>query len=257
MKSKKMKRKTAILFLGTIIVFALGYFLVGSSAQAQKNVLAERDNEINEYERNDDKGYYIDDSNVTSLPVEPIVVQQPASLPGNLIPWYISRAAGISSYVLMFLIIVMGEGMTSGFTYKFATPVNAWLSHKYLGISFGITVIVHMLSLLFDKFIGFGLGDLFVPFHSSYHQFLVSLGIFSFYILMVVILSSIFIRLQKPFLWRKIHYLVYPMFIIAFIHGLFLGTDSKLFILQMIYGVTGFVFIILILHRWKFNISRK
>ena len=86
-------------------------------------------------------------------------------------PWYLSRAAAIVAYILMFVMIVLGEGLTTGFAYKVINPVKAWVIHKYIGIALGLAVLFHILSLLFDTFINFSAPDLFIPFVSSYHPF--------------------------------------------------------------------------------------
>jgi predicted ferric reductase len=222
----------------------------------QGQLFSHHDDDLNEHENTENEGPYSGDSSLNSLTTDQATQQQSSSA-GSLMPWYTSRAAGIASYLLMFIIIFMGEGMTSGFAYQFASPVRIWLTHKYLGISLGITIIIHMLSLLMDKFIGFNIGDILIPFYSSYQPFLLNLGIFAFYILIIVLISSIFIRLEKPYLWRKIHYFVYPMFLLALIHGLFLGSDSKLPAIQIMYGATGLIFALLMTHRFKFHLSRK
>ena len=73
----------------------------------------------------------------------------------NNLPWYITRAAAITAYILLFLQIVMGESMASGVAYKFITPPRAWLVHKYLGISFAVALLTHIGSLLFDNLLPF------------------------------------------------------------------------------------------------------
>ena len=163
----------------------------------------------------------------------------------NPIPWYVSRAAAITAYILMFLMIVMGEGLTVGYTYRFLNPITAWVIHKYLGIALGISILVHVFSLLFDKFINFGALELFIPFYSSYQTLYLSLGIIAFYVLAAIIITSLPIRERTPFFWQNIHYFTYPFFIFAFIHGLFIGTDSATLLMKMLYWTTGLLFAVL------------
>lgn len=173
------------------------------------------------------------------------------------LPWYISRASAISAYLIMFLVIVWGMGMTIGYTYRIANPVKAWIIHKYISISLGIMVSVHIFSLLFDKFINFELGDILIPFASSFKAVYLSLGIISFYILLAVILSSLLLRIKSPRFWRGLHYSVYPLFAISLTHGLFIGTDSSVPAMKAVYWVTGTIFALLFLYRFFLYYFKK
>jgi predicted ferric reductase len=168
-------------------------------------------------------------------------------------PWYIARAAGIASYILMFLVIILGTGMTTGYIYKYINPVKAWVIHKYLSISLSFTLLAHIISLTFDRFINFSWLDVLIPFSSTFKPLFLSFGIFGFYTLIVIIVSSLLFRIKYKKTWRGIHYAVYPLFIFSFIHGTFIGTDSKTIGMQIIYWGTGLVFLGLILYRFLFK----
>jgi len=169
------------------------------------------------------------------------------------LPWYISRASAIAAYILTFLIIFIGTGMTTGFIYKFINPVRAWVVHKYLGIAMLVTVILHPFSLLFDKFMNFNLTDILIPFISSFKPVFLSLGIIGFYFLLVIILTSLFARLGYPHFWRAVHYLTYLFFVLSLFHGILLGTDTKFLAMQILYGVTGFGFLGLMIYRFVYG----
>jgi predicted ferric reductase len=165
------------------------------------------------------------------------------------LPWYLSRASAIAAYILTFLIIFLGTGMTTGFIYKYINPVRAWVVHKYLGIAMLVTVIIHPFSLLFDEFINFELADILVPFVSSYKPVVLSLGIIASYFLLIIMLTSLFARLKHPYFWRLVHYLTYLFFILALLHGVFLGTDTQFLAMQIVYWLTGLAFLILVIYR--------
>lgn len=168
---------------------------------------------------------------------------------GNL-PWYITRAAAITAFVLMFFVIFWGTGMTTGYIYRFSNPVEAWVVHKYISIGMGVMVLVHMVSLLFDKYMNFSLWQLFVPYASAFKPIYLSLGIIGFYLLVLIIFSSLLARLSWPKFWRGMHYLVYPLFIISLVHGLYTGSDSGSVALQSVYWVTGSSFLLLVAYRF-------
>lgn len=168
------------------------------------------------------------------------------------IPWFITRSAGITSYILMFLIVFIGTGMTTGYIYKYINPVKTWMIHKYLSLALGVTLLTHMFSLLLDKSSGLGFKDIFIPFTANYNSFYLSLGIFGFYILLLIIFTSLWFRLKYKKTWRSIHYFVYALFVFSLIHGFFMGSDSSTIIMRIIYTVTGATFLLLLFYRFIF-----
>lgn len=172
------------------------------------------------------------------------------------LPWYITRASAITAYLLMFVIIVIGTGMTTGFIYNLINPVEAWSIHKSLSLSLGVTVLLHISSLLFDKYINFRLIDILVPFASKVMPLYVALGVFAFYLLLIIIFTSLLIRLRVPYLWRKLHYLVYLLFALSTLHGLLTGSDSKTLTMKIIYLTAGAIFVLIIGYRSVFHYVR-
>jgi len=169
--------------------------------------------------------------------------------PATSLPWFLSRAAALAAFVLMFLLIVLGEGMTTGYVYKYISPVRAWLIHKYLGIALAAAILVHVLSLLFDTYMNFSAFQLFVPFAAAYRPLFMSAGIIAFYILAVIVATSLLVRLRLPYFWRYLHYYVYPFFIFGFIHGVFTGTDTNTVLMQATYWTSGIIFLLLLYYR--------
>ena len=168
------------------------------------------------------------------------------------LPWYISRASALAAYLLMFAIIVWGMGLTTGFTYKITNPVKAWGIHKYMSISFGVLVLVHIISLLFDKYVSFGIGDILLPFVGNYKEPYLAFGVIGFYLLVIIIFSSLLVRIKYQAFWRVAHYLVYPLFVVSLIHGLFIGTDTQAVAVQTMYWITGIIFVFILFYRFVF-----
>lgn len=169
------------------------------------------------------------------------------------LPWYITRAAGNTAYFLMFLVVMLGSGLTTGHIYKYINPVKAWVIHKYLSLALGIMILTHIIAQLFDKLAGFGLLDILIPFFSNFEPIFLSLGIIGFYLLLLIIFSSLFFRLKYHKIWRGLHYATYFLFIISLIHGFFIGTDSGTIGMQIIYYSTGLIFLRLLFYRFIFK----
>lgn len=190
---------------------------------------------------------------------DPVTITAPTSSAATTtsLPWYITRAAALSAYILMFLVIILGTGMTTGYVYKYSNPVQTWIIHKYLSIALGLTLLLHISSLLFDKFINFSWADILIPFSSNFKPLFLSLGIFGFYLILIIIFSSLFYRLKYQRAWRGIHYATYPLFIFSFVHGVFIGTDTPTPVMQVVYGVTGLVFSGLLIYRFLIYVLKK
>ena len=86
---------------------------------------------------------------------------------------------------------------------------------------------VHGISLVFDKFLKFTIADVFIPFSSYFETNMVALGVISFYVMLLLILTSYFRRLMSHKIWRISHFLNIALYVIVIIHALNLGTDLK------------------------------
>lgn len=175
----------------------------------------------------------------------------------NLWPWYITRASGLVAYILLFFLVASGIGIKTSWIFKFISPTFAWLNHRYLGIALSASVVTHLVSLLLDTYLKFSVVDVFIPFASNFKSLFLSAGIIGLYILLVVMFSSILTINKFPKAWRLLHYLTYPLFVVLFIHGYFIGTDTKFIIIKLIYLVTGVIVAWLSLYRLYFFYKQK
>lgn len=172
-------------------------------------------------------------------------------------PWYFARSSGLVSYFLLFLLVLSGVGIKTSQSFKILSPTFAWLNHRYLGIALSFFVFVHLISLLLDGFLKFTIADILIPFASAFKPIFLSLGIIGFYLLLLVIISSIFTIHKFPKAWRLLHYLPYPMFIILFIHGYFIGTDTSAPAILAMYLTTGIIAAAVTLYRLYFFFKQR
>lgn len=172
-------------------------------------------------------------------------------------PWYIARATGLEGYLLLFFITVLGIGLYTQFIFPVFRSENVMVFHKYLSMLTFVVLIVHIVALLFDTFIHFKAYEVLVPFLSHYKNAYVSIGIFAFYLFVVILLTSIFLRDIYPRFWRKLHYIAYPLFILSFIHGVFIGTDTVSSLMQAVYWATGVIGVALIGYRIAYPYLQK
>ena len=90
--------------------------------------------------------------------------------------WYFARSAGLVAYLLLSASVILGVLMSAraSFTWpRFAVEEV----HRFLAILTGIFVTLHGASLLLDRVVPIGLGQMLVPFTSPYRPFAVGLGV--------------------------------------------------------------------------------
>jgi len=165
----------------------------------------------------------------------PSVAQKFISRTQSSWPWFLARSSGLVAAIALVLLMLSGIGQITGDTFRFLAPLTAWASHRALGITFGVAVLVHMGSLLFDTFVPFTILQLLVPWLSDYKpvtlagiqlgSLYVALGVLTFYGVAVVIISSLLWVEKKPYTWKWMHLLSYILAVFIFIHALYLGTD--------------------------------
>lgn len=174
--------------------------------------------------------------------------------------WYVTRAAGITAYLLLFL------SMMSGILYKL--PANSASFNKYLlqihestgwlGLLFGMT---HGLVLLFEKnYTNYTIINILIPFTTKQQVLSLSLGILAFYGILTLIISTDFLKKLGKKTWKSIHFLSFPTFFLALMHGILMGSDTNNIVMILLYSITGIAILSLTIMRlWiaKYNNKTK
>jgi predicted ferric reductase len=105
-------------------------------------------------------------------------------------------------------------------------PINIFRIHNWTAYLVLLLIVLHPAVLLFRGSTHFAFKDVLFPTQSPVQPTLNTVGAASLYVLLIVILTSIMrLRITRP-LWRKLHYLVFPAFVLMFIHSVF--TDPLL-----------------------------
>jgi len=173
--------------------------------------------------------------------------------------WYITRAAGLVAAISLVALMLSGIGLITGYTFKLLEPLTAWATHRALGFLFGISVLVHIVALLFDHYVPFSIAQVLLPFASNYRNttiaghhvgsLYVALGIFALYGIIAVIISSLLWIDKKPYTWKIFHFLSYLVMIFTFFHALYLGTDLAHGIFRGLWIIFGISVAVVILYR--------
>jgi sulfoxide reductase heme-binding subunit YedZ len=116
-------------------------------------------------------------------------------------------------------------------------------------------ITFHIFILMGDQYMSPGFKDLLVPMSGAYRPFWTALGIISFYVLLLITLSSLLRRFIGQKVWRSIHMLSFVLFYVILYHGIKAGTDSANLWVQIMYVFTGAAVTGLFL--WRFLLAGK
>ena len=140
--------------------------------------------------------------------------------------WYLARSAGMRGAVLMVGALVLGVLAATRALKEIDRP--AWLValHRWFSVLTAIAVVTHLVALVADSYVHFGLAELLVPGTSSWRPLAVSLGVIALYLFVVVHVSSLAMKRLPKVWWRRLHMLSYLSVWTALMHAGTAGTDT-------------------------------
>lgn len=150
--------------------------------------------------------------------------------------WIAIRATGLTGYFLLTISLLMGI-----YSHIPRKKGSILAFHQIIGQVALLFIAVHAYLLIFDNYEPYSVTALLIPFTASYEPILSGLGTVAAYLLLIVIVTSDFMKKVGRSVWKKTHYLVFPLWFLSAIHGLFLGTDSDSLWAVALYGGTVLV----------------
>ncbi len=141
----------------------------------------------------------------------------------------LSAYAGLAAVALATLNLLIGLSMAVRYS-----PVKYW-PHRHFNLFYAhritayatITLtLIHPIILLFVRRVPFRVLDIVLPIRSPLQPVQNTLGAIALYVLIIVVVTSLYrLRIGRKW-WKRTHLLVYPAAVLLFIHGVF--TDSEL-----------------------------
>lgn len=140
--------------------------------------------------------------------------------------WAISRASGIVSLLLFTGTVVLGiltwrGGRLPGLP-KFAVSVV----HRDVSLVATVFLVIHVTTLLGDPYAQVRVIDGLVPFLAAADPLWRGLGTVAADLLLAIIITSLARHRLPAAVFRVIHWAVYPLWLLAFAHGLGSGSDA-------------------------------
>ncbi len=170
--------------------------------------------------------------------------------------WYITRAAGLVAYLLLWLSTAWGLAVSSKIFDVIFHRSFTYDMHQYISLlAIGFTAL-HIIVLLADQYLPFNVFQVLIPFIAPYRPVWVAFGIIGLYLTLLVTVTFYIRRWIGQKTFRVIHIASFAAYAGVTIHGLMAGTDSALLSMQLIYAGTALVIVFLTVY-WFVMLPRN
>ncbi len=159
--------------------------------------------------------------------------------------WYVTRAAGIIAYLLLWLATAYGLAVASKILEPVLQGTFTYDFHEFLSLlSIGF-VVLHVVVLLADRYLPFSVASVLIPFVAPYRPVWVGIGIIALYLTLLVTVTFYMRKRIGMKTFRMIHLSSFASYFGAAVHGLMAGTDSVLLSARLMYAGTTLVIVFL------------
>jgi sulfoxide reductase heme-binding subunit YedZ len=164
--------------------------------------------------------------------------------------WYLVRASGMTLYLLLWLSVVCGLGLTTKLLDRsLGGRAMVFSLHAFATrLAYGFLAL-HLVTLAADESVRFGPRELVVPFATSWREPWTGFGVIAAYLLVLLGASFGVRRLTGYRTWRALHWLAFPLYALALAHGLGAGSDSGAGWARGLYALTAGAVVVLTLYR--------
>ncbi|HEX4219409.1 MAG TPA: ferric reductase-like transmembrane domain-containing protein [Acidimicrobiales bacterium] len=147
---------------------------------------------------------------------------------GSTALWYLTRASGLVSLVLLSGTVVLGIVASVGWTTERWPRFLSQSVHRNLSLLCLVLIAVHVVTTVADGYVPIGYLDAVIPFRTPYRPIWVGFGALAFDMLLAVAITSGLRRRIGTRAWRGVHWLAYLCWPVALLHGLGAGSDTRL-----------------------------
>ena len=165
------------------------------------------------------------------------------------VTWYVARASGIMLYLVLWVSTLTGLGLTTALLDRWGGRGIVFSVHAFITqLAYGFLAL-HLLSLAADPTVDFGPKQLLVPFSAEWREPWTGLGVIAGELTIVIGASFTARRMIGQRTWRILHWLTFPLYGMALLHGLGAGTDSRTPWASALYLATGAVVVLFSFYR--------
>ncbi|KUO96815.1 ferric reductase-like transmembrane domain-containing protein [Ferroacidibacillus organovorans] len=174
----------------------------------------------------------------------------------RMTPWLLARAAGITAYVLMTVLVIFGL-ILSSVPNKEALKGTKYLLpiHRLMSLFLIYFLVIHVVSLLLDAYAHVNLMGAFIPFTAGYRPLYVGIGTLALYATIFMAGTARFTRILPRGKWLTVHRVALVTWILSFLHGVMAGSDSRA--LTMLYQGSLLAIVAMVILRYVFVSNRR
>jgi sulfoxide reductase heme-binding subunit YedZ len=141
--------------------------------------------------------------------------------------WYLNRATGLVSLLLMTLTIVLGVVVRRQRPLPGLPRSGVVALHRNVSLISAALLVVHVVTAVIDSYVSVPALSVLLPFTSNWRPMAVGFGALAVDLMLLIIGTSL-VRGRIPVrLWRGIHWTSYLLWPLAFLHGITAGTDLR------------------------------
>jgi methionine sulfoxide reductase heme-binding subunit len=148
--------------------------------------------------------------------------------------WYLMRASGVVSLLLLTAVFVLGIATTSRVRTRSLPGFAAVSLHRSIALLSVVFLGVHVLTAVADPYAAVGVAAVVVPFLAGHGAFWAGLGALSLDLTAALIATSLLRGRIGLRTWRAVHWLAYLCWPLALGHSLGLGSDTSTLWLRLV-----------------------
>ena len=140
--------------------------------------------------------------------------------------WYLMRASGVVTLVLLTAVFVLGIATTTRWRARRLPSFAAVSLHRSISLLAVVFLGVHIVTALVDPYAAVGPAAVVLPFVAGKSAFWVGLGAVSLDLTLALIVTGLLRRHLSLRVWRGVHWAAYLSWPLALFHSLGMGSDT-------------------------------
>lgn len=165
-------------------------------------------------------------------------------------PWILGRASGVTSYLLLTAVVMLGLVLSHPWRTRWNTPSSAARIRMHLSLAaftFAFMVL-HIVVLATDEYAGVGWWGALLPMASTYRPTAVTLGVIGTYAGLITGITAAFAGRWAARVWWPVHKVSGISLVLVWAHGILAGGDTTA--LRVLYLGTAIAVLVLALTRY-------
>jgi ferredoxin-NADP reductase len=153
--------------------------------------------------------------------------------------WLASRAAGVVALLCITVSVGIGLAMAGRVLRHARLARTLLMLHRHTALVGLVAIAVHGITLLGDRFLAPSIGDIAIPFTSTYAAVWTGLGVTGGWLAAILGLSYWIRHRIGAGLWRRLHRATILVYVLSVVHTLGAGTDASEPWMRLLLVVTG------------------